>query len=130
MNIFTNSILEVADNSGAFWVKCLKIPEKKRSGVIGDFILVALRIYITNKKIKKGVKYIALILTVRSWSSRDDGSYVRFWSNRVILFNRTFKQLGGRCFGGVGKEVKYRIREKNATMKHYQRIVTYCPLII
>lgn len=124
--------LQVADNCGARWAKCIKIigKGKKTTSNIGNTILVTLSNFFTTKKVQKRTIYLGLIVTVRQWVSRLDGLKVKFFSNRVLIFNKQYKFLGTRVYGGVFKEIKSQILTSKKDRKHFQKIISYSSLII
>ncbi len=102
--------LEVADNSGAKEVMCIKVlgGSKKVSASIGDIIVVSVKDAIASGKIKKGeVKRAVVVRTVYP-IRREDGSYIRFDNNSVVLINTTNEPLGTRIFGPVARELRNR----------------------
>lgn len=101
--------LDVADNSGAKKVECIKVlgGAKKVYASLGDTIVVAVKDAITGGKVKKGdVKY-AVVVRVKSNVRREDGSYVRFDTNSVVLINKDSDEpIGTRIFGPVARELR------------------------
>ena len=122
--------LNVVDNSGGRLVRCINIIGKQKSAKVGQLILVTLLKLISNKKVKKKVMYLGLIVSVQYWNRRLDGSLIKFFSNRVLLFNRKYKFLGTRVYGVISKELKiYTLKDKNYR-KNFQKVITYSSLII
>ena len=105
--------LEVADNSGAKIVRCIKVigGSKKTSATIGDIIVVSVQQAIPSGKIKKGEVKKGVIVRTKFPVRRDDGSYVRFDTNSVVLLGGDNEPLGTRIFGPVARE----LRNKNFT---------------
>ena len=105
--------LEVADNSGAKEVKCVKVlgGSKRMVAHLGDVIVVAVQQALSNGKIKKGDVKKAVIVRTTSPIKREDGSYIRFDKNSVVLLNNNNEPLGTRIFGPVARE----LRAKNFT---------------
>lgn len=105
--------LDVADNSGAKEVKCIKVlgGSKRMSAGLGDIIVVAVQQALPGGKIKKGdVKKAVIVRTVYPLR-REDGSYIRFDNNSVVILNQNNEPVGTRIFGPVARE----LRNKNFT---------------
>lgn len=100
--------LNVADNSGAKQVKCIKVlgGTKRMIANVGDVIVVAVQQAIPGSKIKKGDVKRAVIVRTRNPVPREDGSYIRFDENSVVLVNNTNEPLGTRIFGPVARELR------------------------
>ena len=105
--------MEVADNSGAKVVKCIKVlgGSKRMTAGIGDIVVVAVQQTLPNGKIKKGDVRKAVIVRTSYPIGRDDGSYIQFDKNSVVLLNPNNEPLGTRIFGPVARE----LRSKNFT---------------
>ena len=102
--------LEVADNSGAKVVTCIKVlgGSKRMVAGLGDIIVVAVQQAVTGGKIKKGdVKKAVIVRTVYP-VRRDDGSYIKFDTNSVVIINNTNEPIGTRIFGPVARELRSR----------------------
>lgn len=106
--IQTESILEVADNSGARAVMCIKVlgGSKRRYARIGDVIKVSIKEAIPRGKVKKGEVMNALVVRTRKPMRRADGSIIRFDSNAVVLLNAQLQPIGTRIFGPVTRELR------------------------
>lgn len=102
------SKLLVADNSGAKKVMCIKVlgGSKKKFANIGDLIKVAVKDVIPNGKVKKGEVLDAVIVRTKKGISRDDGSYIKFDSNSVVLLNNKGLPIGTRIFGPLTRELR------------------------
>ena len=102
------SILEVADNSGARKVMCIKVlgGSKRRYAGIGDVIKVSIREALPNSKVKKGTVYDAVIVRTRKGVRRPDGSVIRFDKNAAVILNAARQPLGTRIFGPVTRELR------------------------
>lgn len=100
--------LNVADNSGAKKVMCIKVlgGSKRRYASIGDVIVVSVKDAIPNGKIKKGEVSKALIVRTKSGVRRTDGSLIRFDNNAVVLLNNQLQPVGTRVFGPVTRELR------------------------
>jgi large subunit ribosomal protein L14 len=101
-------MLDVADNSGARKVMCIKVTgsTRNRYANIGDVIKVAIKEVIPNGKIKKGEIFFALVVRTKDGVRRSDGSLIRFDSNAVVLLNNQLQPLGTRVFGPVTRELR------------------------
>ena len=106
--IQTQTILEVADNTGARYVICIKVlgGSKKRYGKIGDIIKVSVKETMPRGKVKKGEIYDALIIRTRKGLRRNDGSLIKFNRNSVILLNNKYEPIGTRVFGPITREIR------------------------
>ena len=106
--IQTQSMLNVADNSGAREVMCIKVlgGSKRRTANIGDVIKVAVKDALPQSKIKKGSVMNALIVRSRSGVRRNDGSKIGFDENAVVLLNNNKEPIATRIFGPVCRELR------------------------
>lgn len=102
--------LEVADNSGAKEVKCVKVlgGSKRMSAGVGDIIVVAVQVALPGGKIKKGDVKKAVIVRTAYPLLREDGSYIRFDTNSVVILNNQNEPVGTRIFGPVARELRNR----------------------
>ena len=102
------SLLKIADNSGARSVMCIKVlgGSKRRYANIGDVIKVAIREAIPTGKVKKGQVVDALIVRSRKGVRRRDGSLIKFDENAAVLINAQKAPLGTRVFGPVTRELR------------------------
>ncbi|UWI83161.1 50S ribosomal protein L14 [Wolbachia endosymbiont of Howardula sp.] len=98
-----NTLLEVADNSGARMVLCIGLLGGRKVASIGDTIIVSAKSIIPRGKIEKGKVYRAIVVRVKSPIRKSDGSVIRFSSNAVVLINNQGEPLGTRVFGPVKK---------------------------
>lgn len=105
--------LDVADNSGAKFVKCIKVlgGSKRMSAGLGDIVVVAVQQALPGGKIKKGDVKKAVIVRTTYPLRREDGSYIRFDKNSVVILNPNNEPVGTRIFGPVARE----LRGKNFT---------------
>ncbi|HLP12143.1 MAG TPA: 50S ribosomal protein L14 [Flavobacteriales bacterium] len=117
------SRLAVADNSGAKEVLCIRVlgGTKRRYASIGDKIIVSVKDAIPAGNIKKGAVSTAVIVRTRKEVRRQDGSYIRFDDNAVVLLNQAGEMRGTRIFGPVARE----LREKQ-----FMKIVSLAPEVI
>ncbi len=102
------SRLDVADNSGAKRLMCIKVlgGSKRRYAGIGDVIKVSVKEAMPNSKVKKGDVYNALVVRTRKGVRRQDGSVIRFDGNAAVLLNATLQPIGTRIFGPVTRELR------------------------
>ena len=100
--------LEVADNSGARIVECIKVlgGSKKRYAKVGDVIVVAVKSVTPNTKIKKGDVCRAVVVRTKKGARRPDGSLVKFDDNAVVLIDKKMVMIGTRVFGPVARELR------------------------
>ena len=100
--------LEVADNSGARRVMCIKVlgGSKRRYAGIGDLIKVSVKDAVPRGKVKKGEVCLAVVVRTKKGVRRQDGSVLRFDSNAVVLLNAQSQSLGTRVFGPVPRELR------------------------
>lgn len=100
--------LEVADNSGAKTVKCIKVlgGSKRMSANLGDVIVVAVQQALPGGKIKKGEVKKAVIVRTAYPIRREDGSYIQFDKNSVVILNNQNEPVGTRIFGPVARELR------------------------
>lgn len=102
------SMLDVADNSGARRVMCIKVlggTHRRYSG-IGDIIKVSIKEAIPRGKVKKGEVYNAVIVRTKKAIRRPDGSAIRFDDNAVVLLNTQLQPIGTRVFGPITRELR------------------------
>ena len=104
------TILNVADNSGAKKVMCIKVlgGSKRRYASLGDVIVVSVREAIPQAKVKKGEVARAVIVRTAREVKRPDGSYIRFDGNSAVLINKDLEPVGTRIFGPVARELRAR----------------------
>jgi len=111
------TLLRVADNSGAKEILCIKVlgGTRRRYASVGDVIVASVKKVIPNMQIKKGDVVKAVIVRVKKKLKRPDGSYIRFDDNAAVLINAQGNPRGTRVFGPVARE----LREKN-----YMKIIS------
>ena len=104
------TMLDVADNSGAKRVMCIKVlgGSKRRYASIGDVIVVAVKEAIPQAKVKKGEVARAVVVRTKREVRRPDGSYIRFDGNSAVLINKDLEPIGTRIFGPVARELRAR----------------------
>ncbi len=117
------SRLNVADNSGAKEVLCIRVlgGTRKRYASIGDKIIVTVKSAMPGGNIKKGSIAKAIVVRVKKEIKRDDGSYIRFDENACVLLNAAGELQGTRIFGPIARE----LREKQ-----YMKIVSLAPEVL
>ncbi len=100
--------LQIADNSGARRVQCIKVlgGSKRRYAGIGDIIKVSIKEAIPRGKVKKGDVHNAVVVRTRKGVRRPDGSVIRFDSNAAVLLNANLQPIGTRIFGPVTRELR------------------------
>jgi large subunit ribosomal protein L14 len=106
--IQTQTILDVADNSGARQVMCIKVlgGSRRRYANIGDVIKVSVKEAIPRGKVKKGDVLFAVVVRTRKGIRRPDGSLIRFDENAVVLLNGQKQPIGTRIFGPITRELR------------------------
>ena len=106
--IQTESYLEVADNSGARRVMCIKVlgGSKRRYARVGDIIKVTVKEAIPRGKVKKGQVMRAVVVRTRTGVRRSDGSLIKFDENAAVLLNNSDAPIGTRIFGPVTRELR------------------------
>ena len=104
------SVLEVADNSGARKVMCIKVlgGSHRRYARVGDVIKVSIKDAIPRSKVKKGAVMKAVVVRTRQGVRRNDGSLIRFDGNAAVLLNNQNEPIGTRIFGPVTRELRER----------------------
>ncbi|WP_353279419.1 50S ribosomal protein L14 [Wolbachia endosymbiont (group B) of Xanthorhoe designata] len=98
-----NTLLEVADNSGARVVLCIGLLGGRKSASVGDAIIISTKSINPKGKVEKGKVYKAVVVRVKNNVKKSDGSVIRFSSNAVVLINDQGEPLGTRVFGPVKK---------------------------
>ncbi len=104
------TMLDVADNSGAKKVQCIKVlgGTKRKYASIGDVIVVSIKEAIPQAKVKKGDVARAVIVRTSREVKRSDGSYIRFDGNSAVLIDKDLEPIGTRIFGPVARELRAR----------------------
>ncbi|HAK59771.1 MAG TPA: 50S ribosomal protein L14 [Nitrospiraceae bacterium] len=117
------TVLDVADNSGAKKVMCIKVlgGTRKRYASLGDVIVVAVKMAIPEGQVKKGAVAKAVVVRTAKEIRRPDGSYIKFDRNAAVLINAQGEPVGTRIFGPVARE----LRKKN-----YMKIVSLAPEVL
>ena len=117
------TILDVADNSGAKKVMCIKVlgGSRRRYAGIGDIVIVSIREAIPGAKVKKGEVARAVIVRTAREVKRPDGSYIRFDGNSAVLINKDLEPVGTRIFGPVPRELR---------AKNHMKIISLAPEVL
>ena len=117
------TILDVADNSGAKKVFCIKVlgGSKRKYASLGDVIVVSVKEAIPNAKVKKGDVAKAVIVRTAKEVARPDGTYIRFDTNSAVLINKENEPLGTRIFGPVARELR---------AKKFMKIISLAPEVL
>ena len=108
--IQTETVLEVADNSGARKVACIRVlgGSRRRYASVGDLIVVSVKDAIPNARVKKGEVRRAVVVRVARAISRSDGSFIRFDDNAAVILDNQKEPVGTRIFGPVARELRAR----------------------
>ena len=117
------TMLDVADNSGAKRVMCIKVlgGTRRKYASIGDVIVVAIKEAIPQAKVKKGEVARAVVVRTAREVKRPDGSYIRFDGNSAVLINKDNEPIGTRIFGPVARELR---------AKKFMKIVSLAPEVV
>ncbi|MEK9708310.1 MAG: 50S ribosomal protein L14 [Alphaproteobacteria bacterium] len=115
--------LDVADNSGARQVQCIKVlgGSKRMTAGVGDVIVVSVKEAIPRGRVKKGEIHRAVIVRTKKDINRPDGSTIRFDSNAAVLINNSGEPIGTRIFGPVTRELRAR---------RYMKIISLAPEVL
>ena len=121
--IQTETILEVADTSGAKKVACIKIlgGSKRRYASVGDIIMVSIKDAMPHSKVKKGDVLEAVIVRTAKEVRRPDGTYIKFDTNAAVLLTKQGEPIGTRIFGPVARELRG---------KSFMKIVSLAPEVL
>ena len=119
----TTTTLDVADNSGAKKLMCIRVlgGTRRKYASLGDVIVVSIKEAIPNAKVKKGDVAKAVIVRTRKEVSRQDGSYIRFDVNSAVLVDKDNEPIGTRIFGPVARELR---------AKRFMKIVSLAPEVL
>ena len=121
--IQVESKLDVADNSGAKKVSCIKVlgGSKRRYASVGDIIVVSVKEAMPHSKVKKGEVMQAVVVRTKKEVGRPDGSYIKFDTNSAVLLNKSMEPIGTRIFGPVARELRHR---------NFMKIVSLAPEVL
>lgn len=119
----TTSTLDVADNSGAKRIMCIRVlgGTRRKYASLGDVIVVSIKEAIPSAKVKKGDVARAVIVRTKKEVSRTDGSYIRFDSNSAVLVDKDNEPIGTRIFGPVARELR---------AKRFMKIISLAPEVL
>jgi large subunit ribosomal protein L14 len=117
------TVLEVADNSGAKKVQCIKVlgGSQRRYAGLGDVVVVSVKEALPDSNIKKGSVTKAVVVRTKREARRPDGSYIRFDQNAVVIINAQGEPVGTRIFGPVARELRW---------KEYMKIISLAPEVL
>lgn len=121
--IQVESALEVADNSGAKKVSCIKVlgGSKRRYASVGDIIVVSVKEAMPHSKVKKGEVMKAVVVRTKKEVRRADGTYIKFDTNAAVVLSKQHEPLGTRIFGPVARELRG---------KGFMKIVSLAPEVL
>ena len=121
--IQARTVLEVADNSGAKRVQCIKVigGSRRRYASLGDVIVVSIKEALPGTKVKKGDTAKAVVVRVKKHTQRPDGSSIRFDENSAVLINPQLEPIGSRIFGPVARELR---------AKKFMKIISLAPEVL
>ncbi|HEY2989556.1 MAG TPA: 50S ribosomal protein L14 [Candidatus Binatia bacterium] len=117
------TVLDVADNSGARKVQCIKVlgGSKRKYASVGDIIVVSIKEAIPNAKVKKGEVMRAVVVRTAKELGRSDGTYIRFDTNSAVLIDNQKEPIGTRIFGPVARELR---------AKKFMKIISLAPEVL
>ncbi len=117
------SVLDVADNSGAKRVMCIRVlgSSRRRYATVGDIIVVSVKEALPNTKVKKGEVKKAVVVRTNKEIKRKDGTYIRFDVNSAVLITEQKEPIGTRIFGPVARELR---------TKNFMKIVSLAPEVL
>jgi large subunit ribosomal protein L14 len=121
--IKVETMLDVADNSGAKKVLCFRIlgGSKRKSATVGDVVVVSVKEAVPESKVKKGDVHRAVIVRTKKEVRRADGSYIRFDDNAAVIINEAREPVGTRIFGPIARELRG---------KNFMKIVSLAPEVL
>ncbi len=117
------TVLNVADNSGAKRVQCIRVlgGTRRRYARVGDVIVVAVKEALPNSKVKKGDVARAVVVRTKKELRRNDGSWIRFDENAAVIINQYGEPVGTRIFGPVARELR---------AKRFLKIISLAPEVL
>ena len=121
--IQNQTVLDVADNSGARKIMCIKVlgGSHRRYASVGDIVVCSVKETAPNSKVKKGSVVKAVVVRTAKELARPDGTYIRFDSNGAVLVNQDKEPIGTRIFGPVARELR---------AKNFMKIVSLAPEVL
>ena len=117
------TVLDVADNSGAKKLICIKVlgGSKRKYATVGDIVTVSIREAMPNSKVKKGDVTRAVVVRTAKEIARPDGTYIKFDNNSAVLVNPQNEPIGTRIFGPVARELR---------AKRFMKIISLAPEVL
>ncbi len=117
------SVMDVADNSGAKKIMCIKVigGSKRKYASVGDIVVCSVKDALPNGKVKKGALAKAVVVRTSKEIRRRDGSYIRFDNNSAVLVDKDGEPIGTRIFGPVARELR---------AKNFMKIVSLAPEVL
>jgi large subunit ribosomal protein L14 len=117
------AVLDVADNSGARSVQCIKVlgGSHRNEAYVGDIIVVSVKDAIFKGKVKKGGVYRAVVVRTRAGVRRKNGAFLKFDSNAVVLIDKQGEPIGTRIFGPIPRELRF---------KDFSKIISLAPEVL
>jgi large subunit ribosomal protein L14 len=121
--IQAQTVLDVADNSGAKVVQCIKVlgGSRRRYAELGDIIVVSIQEALPDSKVKKGDTARAVVVRTKRECRRSDGSYIKFDTNSAVILSAAREPVGTRIFGPVARELR---------SKRFMKIVSLAPEVV
>ena len=121
--IQTESVLQVADNSGARKVACIRVlgGSRRRYASVGDIIVVSVKDAVPNARVKKGEVRKAVVVRTAKGIGRPDGSFIKFDDNAAVLIDEQREPVGTRIFGPVARELRAR---------RFMKIISLAPEVL
>jgi large subunit ribosomal protein L14 len=121
--IQAQTVLDVADNSGAKIVQCIKVlgGSRRRYAELGDIIVVSVKEALPDSKVKKGDTARAVVVRTKRECRRSDGSYIKFDTNSAVILSAAREPVGTRIFGPVARELR---------SKRFMKIVSLAPEVV
>ncbi len=121
--IQVQTVLDVADNSGAKMVQCIKVlgGSRRRYARVGDVIVVSIKEALPGSKVRKGDTAKAVVVRTTREARRPDGSYIKFDRNSAVMINASSEPVGTRIFGPVARELR---------QKKFMKIVSLAPEVL
>ena len=121
--IQVQTVLDVADNSGAKVVQCIKVlgGSRRRYAELGDVIVVSIKEALPDSKVKKGTTGRAVVVRTKRECRRPDGSYIKFDTNSAVMLTPQSEPIGTRIFGPVARELR---------SKKFMKIVSLAPEVL
>ena len=115
--------LNVADNSGAKEIMCIKVlgGSKRRYATVGDVIVASVKKALPSGKVKKGQVVKAVVVRIKKEIHREDGALIRFDDNAAVILDSKREPIGTRIFGPVGREIRY---------ANFMKIVSLAPEVL